>query len=137
MPKIPVLDRPFDSFLTDNEPREDIENMKSVPEAVKDIPGSQETSRELSAVSIFSVNVMMLIIARTLQSAFGAMVFSTNNAILISTYHHSVQGKMLGYSVAATYIGLTAGPVIGGVLNANFGWKSIFAVSFLISAVAP
>lgn len=90
----------------------------------------------LSAVSIFSVNVMMLIIARTLQGAFGAMVFSTNNAILISTYHHSVQGKMLGYSVAATYIGLTAGPVIGGVLNANFGWKSIFAVSFLISAVA-
>ena len=52
----------------------------------------------LSAVSIFSVNVMMLIIARTLQGAFGAMVFSTNNAILISTYHHSIQDKMLGYS---------------------------------------
>ena len=64
------------------------------------------------------------------------MVFATNNAILISAYPHNVQGKMLGYSVAATYIGLTAGPVVGGLLNSTLGWRSIFAVSTLISAAA-
>jgi predicted MFS family arabinose efflux permease len=64
------------------------------------------------------------------------MIFATNNAILISAFPHNVQGKMLGYSVAATYIGLTAGPIAGGLLNSTFGWRSIFAVSVIISAAA-
>ena len=75
-------------------------------------------------------------VLRALAGTCAAMIFATNNAILISAFPHSVQGKMLGYSVAATYIGLTAGPVAGGLLNSAFGWRSIFAVSAVISATA-
>ena len=90
----------------------------------------------LSAISIFAPSIGVLMLLRTLAGTCAAMIFATNNAILISAFPHSVQGKMLGYSVAATYIGLTAGPVAGGILNSTFGWRSIFAVSAVISAAA-
>ena len=90
----------------------------------------------LSAISIFAPSIGVLMLLRALSGTCAAMIFATNNAILISAFPHSVQGKMLGYSVAATYIGLTAGPVAGGLLNSTFGWRSIFAVSAVISATA-
>ena len=90
----------------------------------------------LSAISIFAPSIGVLMLLRALSGTCAAMIFATNNAILISAFPHSVQGKMLGYSVAATYIGLTAGPVAGGLLNSSFGWRSIFAASAAISAMA-
>ncbi len=90
----------------------------------------------LSALSIFAPSIGILITLRALTGICGAMIFATNNAILISAFPHSVQGKMLGFSVAATYIGLTAGPVVGGILNRALGWRSIFAVSVLVSLAA-
>ncbi|MBE6041120.1 MAG: MFS transporter [Clostridiales bacterium] len=89
-----------------------------------------------SAASIFAPSIVILMLLRALAGTCSAMIFATNNAILISAFPHNVQGKMLGYSVAATYIGLTAGPVAGGLLNNTFGWRSIFAVSVVISAAA-
>ena len=90
----------------------------------------------LSAASIFAPSIGILLVLRALSGICAAMIFATNNAILISSFPHSVQGKVLGYSVAATYTGLTAGPVAGGLLNSAFGWRSIFAVSVIISAAA-
>lgn len=90
----------------------------------------------LSAISIFAPSIGILMLLRALSGTSAAMIFATNNAILISAFPHNVQGKMLGYSVAATYIGLTAGPIAGGLLNSTFGWRSIFAVSVIISAAA-
>ena len=90
----------------------------------------------LSVISIFAPGIALLITFRALMGCCGAMVFATNNAILISSYPPEMRGKVLGYSVAATYIGLTAGPVAGGILNSTLGWRSIFALSALISAAA-
>jgi predicted MFS family arabinose efflux permease len=90
----------------------------------------------LSAASILAPSIGILMLLRALSGPSAAMIFATNNAILISAFPHRVQGKMLGYSVAATYTGLTAGPVAGGLLNSTFGWRSIFAVSAAISAAA-
>ena len=90
----------------------------------------------LCLASIFSVNFGMLIALRALQGVFASMIFATNNAILISSYPHSMQGRVLGFSIAATYIGLTAGPVLGGILNSAFGWRSIFVFMTLTAAAA-
>ena len=90
----------------------------------------------LSAASIFAPSIEVLMLFRALAGTCAAMIFATNNSILISAYPHNVQGKMLGFSVAATYIGLTAGPVAGGLLNSTFGWRSIFAVSVAVSVMA-
>jgi MFS family permease len=66
---------------------------------------------------------------RIAQGAGGALIFSTNIAILVDAFPPEMRGKVLGYSVAATYTGLSAGPVLGGLLNHYFGWHSIFAVT--------
>ncbi|MBQ6621726.1 MAG: MFS transporter [Mogibacterium sp.] len=90
----------------------------------------------LSVCCIFAWNFRILLLLRTLQGICAAMIFATNNAILVSCYPHDEQGRVIGYSTAAVYIGLSAGPVFGGILNSTFGWRSIFAVCALISAAA-
>lgn len=88
-----------------------------------------------SLVSVFGISMWMLIILRIIQGLGGAMVFSTNTAVLISAFPGKDRGKVLGYSIASTYVGLSAGPVIGGFLNHNLGWRSIFALTALIGIV--
>lgn len=90
----------------------------------------------LSAACIFVRHIGVLIALRALMGACAGMIFSTNNAILISSYPAERRGHVIGCSTAATYVGLTAGPVLGGILNSTLGWRSIFAASVLVSAAA-
>lgn len=85
-----------------------------------------------SAVSTFGFSMWMLIGLRALQGLGGAMIFSTNTAVLISAFPGKDRGRVLGYSIASTYVGLSAGPVIGGFLNHNLGWRSIFALTAVV-----
>ena len=89
-----------------------------------------------SLVCMFSPDILVMMILRVLQGAAAAMIFATNNAILISVYPASQRGRVLGLSTAATYVGLSAGPVAGGFLNHYVGWRSIFAAAFVVSAAA-
>jgi len=88
-----------------------------------------------SLFSTFAWNIMVLIALRVLQGIGGAMIFSTNTATLISAFPGNQRGKVLGYAIAATYIGLSAGPVVGGILNHYLGWRSIFLFTFLLTAI--
>lgn len=93
-----------------------------------------------SVASAFAWSIAALLCFRVLQGIGAAMIFSTNTAVLISAFPPDKRGKVLGYSIAATYIGLSAGPVAGGFLNHYFGWRSIFivtaAVSFIVFFIA-
>lgn len=93
----------------------------------------------LSLFSLFSLfcslstSIAMLIVFRILQGIASAMIFSTSMAILTSVYPPQRRGKALGMSVASTYIGLSTGPVLGGWMNHNLGWRSIFYFIVLLS----
>jgi len=39
------------------------------------------------------------------------------------------EGKALGISIAAVYLGLSLGPFLGGILTETMGWRSIFLVN--------
>lgn len=88
-----------------------------------------------AALAAFSWKLWILLVLRVMQGAGAAMIFSTNHAILISAFPESQRGRILGYALASTYVGLAAGPVIGGVINHYLGWRFIFtfiaAVSFI------
>jgi EmrB/QacA subfamily drug resistance transporter len=71
----------------------------------------------------------ILIAARALQGIGGAMIFSTGVALLTAAYPPNQRGRVLGINVAFTYSGLSLGPVLGGFLTQQLGWRSIFAVS--------
>lgn len=86
--------------------------------------------------AVFSVSMIMLILIRVAQGIGAAMVFSTNTAVLLSTFPAESRGRVIGYSLASTYAGLSSGPVLGGVLNQHFGWEAIFILTGIISAAA-
>ncbi|MDD3170012.1 MAG: MFS transporter [Eubacteriales bacterium] len=88
-----------------------------------------------SGGTAFAQSMTVLLVFRVVQGIGAAMIFSTNTAVLISAFSPDKRGKVLGYSVASTYIGLSAGPVVGGVLNHYVGWRSIFVLTFVISAI--
>lgn len=73
-----------------------------------------------------AVSFQMIIATRVFQAVGAAMIFATNHAILISEFPGSERGRVLGYALAATYTGLSAGPVLGGIINHSFGWRTIF-----------
>lgn len=86
--------------------------------------------------AVFSVSMIMLILIRVTQGVGAAMVFSTNTAVLLSAFPAESRGRVIGYSLASTYAGLSSGPVLGGVLNQHFGWEAIFILTGVISAAA-
>ena len=74
-------------------------------------------------------SALMLICFRIFQGIGTAMIFGTGVALLTSIFPAQERGKALGISVAATYIGLSIGPFLGGFLTKHFGWRSIFLVN--------
>lgn len=91
----------------------------------------------LTSVScIFAGNIWVMILFRIMQGIASAMIFSTANAILISAFPGEQRGRVLGISTAAVYVGLSVGPVAGGILNSALGWKSIFIASGIVAAIA-
>ena len=81
-------------------------------------------------------SVQMVIALRALQGLSAAMIFGTGMAILSAVYPPQRRGKALGYSVSVTYLGLSVGPVVGGMMNQHLGWQSIFYVSAVMGLAA-
>lgn len=73
---------------------------------------------------------------RALQGVGTAMIYSSSMAVLVESADESQRSKILAYSTAATYLGLSAGPVAGGILNQILGWRWIFYATAGVSAVA-
>ena len=73
-----------------------------------------------------------LIFFRVVQGVGAAFIFSTGMAILAAAYPPDSRGRALGYSTASTYVGLSAGPVLGGLISFHYGWRIIFGLSALL-----
>lgn len=79
-----------------------------------------------SLLCSISSSVLMLIGARVVEGLGSAMIFGTSMAILTSVYPQKERGKVLGINVAIVYMGLSAGPVIGGIVTQYLGWRYIY-----------
>jgi EmrB/QacA subfamily drug resistance transporter len=77
-------------------------------------------------------SAIMLIGWRVLQGIGGAMLAGTSVALLTTVFPPKERGKVLGMIVAAAYLGISLGPVLGGVLTQHLGWRSIFFVGTLL-----
>ncbi|HHX51691.1 MAG TPA: MFS transporter, partial [Clostridia bacterium] len=95
----------------------------------------------VTGIAVFSVfsffcgyagSIETFIIYRILQGIGSSMIFGTGTAILTSVFSPQERGKVLGINVAAVYIGLSLGPVLGGFLNHRLGWQSIFFFNFVL-----
>jgi EmrB/QacA subfamily drug resistance transporter len=85
-----------------------------------------------SLLSGLANSATMLIAWRVLQGIGGAMLAGTAVALLTTVFPANERGKVLGTIVAAAYLGLSLGPVLGGVLTQHLGWRSIFLIGALL-----
>jgi EmrB/QacA subfamily drug resistance transporter len=77
----------------------------------------------------------VLIASRVPQGIGSAMIFGTGMAIVTSVFPTAERGRALGLNVAATYLGLTMGPFLGGFLTEQLSWRSIFLVNVPIGLI--
>src|SRR5207237_967278 len=70
-----------------------------------------------------------LVVLRGLQGIGAAMLFANAPAILTKAFPAEQRGRALGALATFTYLGLTAGPALGGWLAQVFGWRSVFYIN--------
>jgi EmrB/QacA subfamily drug resistance transporter len=88
-----------------------------------------------SLISAISNSGIFLIVFRAIQGIGGAMIFGTGVAILLSVYPPQDRGRVLGINVASTYIGLSIGPFLGGILTQYLGWRSLFYSNVILGII--
>jgi DHA2 family multidrug resistance protein len=81
-------------------------------------------------------NLTTLIIFRILQGLFGGALLPTSQTLIYEQFPKEkagLAGAIFGMSVM---VGPTLGPVLGGYLTDNFGWRSIFNINLPLGIVA-
>jgi EmrB/QacA subfamily drug resistance transporter len=86
-----------------------------------------------SILSAVSNSGVMLLISRAIQGVGGSAIFATSVAILTSAFPLEERGKALGINTASVYLGLSLGPVLGGLMTQYSGWKSIFLINSVLT----
>lgn len=71
----------------------------------------------------------VMIAGRCLQGVGGAFIFSTGTGVVTAAFPSTERGRALGLNVTAVYVGLTLGPVIGGLLVSHASWRWIFLIN--------
>jgi len=82
-----------------------------------------------------SFSGFFLISTRLLQGISSAMMSSTSMAIVISAFPPQERGKVIGFNVSAVYMGLSAAPILGGILTQAFGWRSLFFINATVTSL--
>ncbi|OQA41996.1 MAG: Multidrug resistance protein stp [Chloroflexi bacterium ADurb.Bin325] len=77
-----------------------------------------------------------LVAARAVQAVGGATLFANSAAILTTNFPPERRGRTLGLQAMMTYLGLTTGPSLGGLLTSWLGWRSIFYINLPIGLLA-
>ena len=82
----------------------------------------------ISFASAFAPSAGVLIALRAVHGLGLAIGGATSTALVILAYPPESRGRALGMNVAGIYLGLTLGPVLGGLIIHNLGWRGLFLV---------
>lgn len=82
----------------------------------------------ISFASAFAPSALVLLILRAIHGSGLAIGSATATALVILAYPPESRGRALGLSVSAVYLGLSLGPVLGGLIIHNLGWRSLFLI---------
>ncbi len=99
----------------------------------------------ITGICIFCLSTLMVAMAwsietfilfRFIQGAGSAMITGTSVAILSSVFPPEKRGWAMGIIVGCVYLGLSAGPVLAGIMVAFAGWQWIFYTGAIIQLAA-
>ena len=89
-----------------------------------------------SAVGGAAVDGAMLITARAVQGAFGAVLVSSTKSLLVNVYTDGQErARAIGIFTATLTAGLAVGLVLGGVLTSALNWRWCLYVNIPLSLV--
>lgn len=80
-------------------------------------------------LAAFSPNLAILGVGRVLMAIGGALSIPTVFAQLRNSVPHEKRGRIFGIFGAIMGAAAAAGPLLGGLLTARFGWHSVFFVN--------
>lgn len=80
-------------------------------------------------------NLPSLVLFRALQGMSAAMFQGNNQAIITAIFPPHERGRAFGINSVAVGAGIVSGPVIGGLLTAWLGWRSIFWVNVPVGLI--
>ncbi|MGB0096429.1 MAG: MFS transporter, partial [Solirubrobacteraceae bacterium] len=88
-----------------------------------------------STWAAFSGSVEMLIAARASMGIGAALIMPSTLAIITNTFtdRHERQ-RAIGFWAATSGAGIALGPIVGGLLLADFAWGSVFLINVPIAA---
>jgi EmrB/QacA subfamily drug resistance transporter len=89
-----------------------------------------------SVMCAVAIDGVMLVIARALQGAAGALLVPSSLALIIATFPPADQGKAIGRWTAWTTSAFLVGPLLGGALVDLVSWRLVFWINLLPIAVA-
>jgi EmrB/QacA subfamily drug resistance transporter len=77
----------------------------------------------------------VLVIGRVVQAIGGALIVPTATALVLPEYPVEQRAHVFGITTAMGSIAAGGGPVVGGILTTQFGWRWVFLVNLPIGAV--
>lgn len=77
-----------------------------------------------------------LIASRVFQGVGAVMMQALGMALITQVFPAKERGRSLGMVGAMVSLGLSLGPALGGLLIAQFGWRSIFLVNVPLGVIA-
>jgi EmrB/QacA subfamily drug resistance transporter len=88
-----------------------------------------------SMICGFAPTVGVIVLGRVLQAIGGAMLVPTATALVLPEYPVSERAHVFGMTSAMGSIAAAMGPVVGGVLTSQLGWRWVFFVNLPIGVV--
>lgn len=79
-----------------------------------------------SFASGFAPNTAWLLALRSIHGVSLAIGAATATALVVLAFPAETRGRAIGLNVAGVYFGFTLGPVLGGAIIHNLGWRSLF-----------
>ena len=90
-----------------------------------------------SAIGGASADGVMIIAARAVQGAFGAVLISSTKSLLVRVYSdEDERAKVMGVFTATLTAGAAIGLVLGGVLTSELNWRWCLYANVALSLVA-
>jgi len=88
-----------------------------------------------SLLTGISVDNAWLLVSRSLQGIGAGMMTGTATALVSTVFPAGERGRAIGINVTAVYLGLSTGPLIGGLLVSSLGWRWVFFVNVPVAAI--
>ena len=83
-----------------------------------------------------SPNLFVLIFFRVLQGIAGGALLPTSQTLIQEQFPREKAGMAMALFGMSVMIGPALGPVLGGYLTDNFGWRSIFTINVPLGLAA-